>query len=111
MVNADILTDYDFGRLGPGNSLAHLVLAPNPPHNPSGDFSLDHGLVGNEADPRYTFTGIARYRREFFAALAPGKQALAPLLQEAAARGQVSGEIHAGEWQDIGTPERLQLLD
>ena len=110
VINADILTDYDFSRLVPGDSLAHLVLVANPPHNPSGDFSFADGRVGNETGPRYTFTGIARYRREFFAALAPGKRALAPLLREAAAQGQVSGEVYNGEWFDVGTPQRLQRL-
>lgn len=110
VVNADILTDFDLSRLAPGDSLAHLVLAPNPAHNPEGDFSLDGTRVGNDGASLFTFTGIARYRREFFAALAPGKRALAPLLREAAARGEVSGELFAGEWSDVGTPERLRSL-
>ncbi len=111
VINADILTDYDMGRLTTGNSLAHLVLAPNPSHNLQGDFSLENGRVGNDGATLLTFTGIARYRRELFASLAPGKRALAPLLRKAAASGQVSGELFAGEWHDIGTPERLQALD
>ncbi len=110
VINADILTDYDMGRLTTGNSLAHLVLAPNPSHNLQGDFSLENGRVGNDGAALHTFTGIARYRRELFAPRAPGTRALAPLLRKAAASGQVSGEIFAGEWHDIGTPERLQAL-
>jgi MurNAc alpha-1-phosphate uridylyltransferase len=27
------------------------------------------------------------------------------------ARGQVSGELHRGEWHDIGTPQRLAELN
>jgi MurNAc alpha-1-phosphate uridylyltransferase len=37
--------------------------------------------------------------------------ALAPLLRAAMDRGQVSGEVYAGEWTDVGTPERLAQLN
>ena len=77
----------------------------------SGDFGLHDGIVGNDAAPRFTFSGIACYRRRLFADLAPGKQALAPLLRAAAARGEVSGELFSGQWVDIGTAERLAQLN
>ncbi|MGD2173330.1 MAG: nucleotidyltransferase family protein [Gammaproteobacteria bacterium] len=111
VVNADIYTDYDFALLREADSPAHLVLVENPPHHPEGDFSLEDSRVGNADSPRYTFSGIAQYRREFFAGLAAGKLALAPLLREAADRGEVSGELFAGDWTDIGTPERLDALN
>ncbi len=111
VVNADIYTDYDFSRLAEFAGLAHIVLVDNPEHNPGGDFSLAGSVVGNAATPRYTFGGVAAYRREFFAALAPGKRPLAPLLRAAAGRGELSGELHAGHWSDIGTPERLAALN
>ena len=111
VVNADVFTDYDFARLRGLKSLAHLVLVDNPEHNDSGDFSLSDGCVGNDGSPRHTFSGIAQYQRRFFADLAPGKQALAPLLRAAAARGEVSGELFRGSWVDIGTAERLAQLN
>jgi len=111
VVNADVFCDFDFARLRQANSLAHLVLVDNPGHNESGDFSLRDGIVGNDGAPRFTFTGIACYRRRFFADLAPGKQALAPLLRAAAARGEVTGELFRGHWVDIGTAERLAQLN
>jgi MurNAc alpha-1-phosphate uridylyltransferase len=37
--------------------------------------------------------------------------ALAPLLRAAMDRGQVSGEVYAGDWTDVGTPERLAQLN
>lgn len=116
VVNADLWTDYPFGRLAlpPGRS-AHLVLVPNPEHNEAGDFCLVDGSVRNPAGSRRdaataTFAGIAVYSPALFAGLAPGKRPLAPLLREAAARGQVSGELYDGEWRDVGTPERLAEL-
>ena len=111
VVNADIYTDYDFTRLRRADSPAHLVLVENPVHHPEGDFSLEGSKVGNLDSPRYTFSGITQYRREFFAGLAAGKLALAPLLRKAAGQGRVSGELFAGDWTDIGTPERLDTLN
>ncbi|TNF91238.1 MAG: nucleotidyltransferase family protein [Gammaproteobacteria bacterium] len=111
VVNADIYTDYDFSRLYNCDSLAHLVLVPNPAHNANGDFTLTDSIVGNDGAPCYTFSGIAQYRRQFFDHLAPGKRALAPLLRAAAERGQVTGELYDGDWTDIGTAERLAALN
>ncbi len=111
VVNADIYTDYDFARLMAVDAPAHLVLVDNPAHHPDGDFSLAGSIVGNTGTPRYTFSGIAAYRREFFASLAPGKRPLAPLLRAAADRGELGGEYHAGRWNDVGTPARLAALN
>lgn len=112
VVNADVWTDYPFARLPrEPAALAHLVLAPNPPHHPAGDFALAGSRAVNESSERYTYTGIGVYRHEFFAGCAPGTFPLAPLLRAAAARAQVSAELYEGAWMDIGTPERLQELD
>lgn len=108
VVNADILTDYDFSRLKSIESDAHLVLVENPAHNPLGDFSLRGSMLGNEAKHRYTFSGISQFHRRFFDGLAPAKRSLAPLLHERAEMHRVSGELYQGEWTDIGTLERLQ---
>jgi MurNAc alpha-1-phosphate uridylyltransferase len=111
VVNADIFTDYDFALLKQIDSVAHLVLVDNPQHNTDGDFSLEQSMVGNNAVPRYTFSGIGRYQRSFFDGLGSGKQALAPLLRNAADDKLLTGELYRGEWFDIGTPERLQALN
>ena len=111
VVNADIFTDYDFTRLRSIDSPAHLVLVDNPDHHAGGDFSLLGATVGNADCGRHTFSGISQYHRSFFAELPPGKQALAPLLYAAIAKGQVSGELFRGNWTDIGTVERLQSLN
>ena len=113
VVNGDIWCDLDFATLPQlaTNDLAHLVLAPNPPHHPDGDFELRDGRVLG-VPPRLTFAGIGLYRPELFAAVERGKPAkLAPLLREAMAADRVSGQIHTGRWVDVGTPERLAALD
>jgi MurNAc alpha-1-phosphate uridylyltransferase len=114
LVNSDIWCDYDFSALRAfrlGNQLAHLVLVPNPPWHPGGDFTLERGLVGNGAAPRYTYAGISVLAPRLVADVAAGSKAqLAPLWRAAAERGEVSGELYEGYWNDVGTPERLRDL-
>jgi MurNAc alpha-1-phosphate uridylyltransferase len=111
VVNADIHTGYHFAAPPPmGDALASLVLVPNPEHNPRGDFPLQDGLVGSGAGRRYTYSGIGRYRPEFFAGLAEGIFPLAPLIREHAAAGRVRGALYTGDWHDPGTPARLAEL-
>lgn len=115
LVNADVYCECDFARLRGitlGERLAHLVLVPNPPHRPKGDFSLRAGSVGDEAAPRYTYAGVAVMAPALLDPVRPGEKApLAPLLYEAAARGRLGGELYEGLWQDVGTVERLAELE
>ena len=112
VVNGDIWTDYPFARL-PARlmGLAHLVLVDNPPEHAHGDFSLHAGHVRTEGEPRLTFSGIGVYSRALFSNCRPGKFPLAPMVRDAMARDQVSGEYYPGRWQDVGTPQRLASLD
>ena len=115
LVNSDVYCDFDLARLrrhALGARLAHLVLAPNPPHHPAGDFSLADGAAGNAAAPRYTYTGIALIDPALVAPVRAGERAqLAPLLRAAADDGRLSGELHAGAWHDVGTAARLAELE
>jgi len=118
VINGDIWTDYPFAELPRDpKSLAHLVLVPNPPHHPLGDFVLEgdaRGTVKTESTAgagKLTFSGIGVYRRDLFRSCSPGKFPLAPLLRAAMERNQVTGERFNGRWYDIGTPERLYELD
>jgi MurNAc alpha-1-phosphate uridylyltransferase len=59
-----------------------------------------------------TFAGIGLYHPGLFAGINPGIPApLAPLLRAAMTDRLVTGEHHAGQWADIGTPQRLAQLD
>jgi MurNAc alpha-1-phosphate uridylyltransferase len=109
VVNGDILTDFPFARLHLAEGrLAHLVLVPNPPHHPQGDFYLAQEKVVADGEPRLTFSGIGVYHPALFAGCEDGVFPLAPLLRRAMGAGKVSGEFYGGTWLDIGTPERLQ---
>ena len=110
VVNGDIWCDYSYNAdflLSEGDE-AHLVLVPNPPHHPCGDFGLRNGKATN--DKKFTFAGIGYYRPDFFKNVAYGKAPLAPLLREKIDRNVVSGELFEGAWYDIGTPKRLEAL-
>jgi MurNAc alpha-1-phosphate uridylyltransferase len=118
-----VFTPQAVQRFAASPALAHLWLVPNPAHNPGGDFGLSaSGQVLNlpkgASGRDHTFSTIALYKKAFFAdgGLAAGNPegaalALAPLLRAAMDRGQVTGEVYAGGWTDVGTPERLAQLN
>jgi len=110
VVNGDVFTDYDFSQLANFKQDAHLVLVPNPPHHPQGDFALSAGLLANDGAEKFTFSGIAAYTKTFFANLNDEHMALAPLLRSAATSQRISAEFYDGLWTDVGTVERLQAL-
>ena len=112
VVNADIYTDFDFGRLPEQpQGRAHIVLVENPPHHPQGDFVLHGSRVSETGGRRYTYSGIGVFAPELFRDSSAGAFPLAPLLRRAMGQHQVSGEIHGGLWFDIGTPDRLALIN
>jgi N-acetyl-alpha-D-muramate 1-phosphate uridylyltransferase len=115
LVNGDIYCEIDFRPLLAhelGDNLAHLVLVPNPPQHPKGDFSLDAGAIGNGGTPRYTYAGVAVLSPRLLEGVQRGAKApLAPLLRSAADQRLITGEIFRGLWQDVGTAERLAELE
>jgi MurNAc alpha-1-phosphate uridylyltransferase len=112
VVNGDIYTDFPFATLALAAARdAHLVLAPNPPQHPSGDFGLNEGAALATAEQRYTFSGIAVYRAALFAGCVDGVLPLKPLLLRSMAQQRCSAQLYAGVWEDVGTPQRLESLN
>lgn len=116
VISGDIWCDWDVSTIATislGRDLAHLVLAPNPDHHAGGDFTFADGRVHLNGDgERLTYTGIGLFHPSLFATLADNEPlALRVPLREAVAKGRVRGEAHYGEWEDVGTPERLAALD
>jgi MurNAc alpha-1-phosphate uridylyltransferase len=122
VVNADVFTDFDFNLvhdqardLRHHKALAHLILVPNPPQHPEGDFSLQTspGWVAHpQPGQNMTFSGIGIYEPELFQELSPNLRApLAPLLKKIIAQQCCRGAWHLGRWSDVGTPERLAALN
>jgi MurNAc alpha-1-phosphate uridylyltransferase len=132
VINGDVWCDRPLTPLClDADCLAHLLLVPNPPHHPHGDFVLDEtkplaGCPGTfllhdlhdgkpshekSSAPAYTFSGLSVLRPELFNNYPPGPLALAPVLRQAMAQGRVAGSVYQGVWRDVGTPERLAELD
>ena len=115
VVNGDVYIEYEFSRLKSvlsDSMLAHLVMVDNPLQHPNGDFVLDDGKLTLEGERKLTFSGVGIYRPELFMEIVRGVPAkLAPLLRQAIMDGKVSAEHFHGQWQDVGTPQRLQELD
>ena len=118
VVNGDTFTDIDFGALKAGadadtraGALARLVFVPNPTQHPRGDFGLEGERVVERETGRFTYSGIGVYRAEFFEGSTPGKFPLLPLFRRAIAAGRLFGELYEGEWNDVGTAQRLAELD
>jgi MurNAc alpha-1-phosphate uridylyltransferase len=111
VINGDVFSNYPLARLRAIKcDHAHLVLVPNPAHNPDGDFVLQAGRIIPGAQQRYTFSGISVYHPRFFSPAPGGRYSTVPMLRKAAALQQLTGEIYKGVWHDIGTLERLETL-
>ena len=109
-VAADIVSDIDYGSLAiDDDALAHLVMVPNPPFHPRGDFSLDASRL-NEDDvgERLTFSSVAVYRPALVANEPDGAFKLLPLFRRAMRDRKLSGERFDGYWRNVGTPEQLR---
>ena len=112
VLNSDTYTDFLISDLALADDcLGHLVLVPTPKDKSNGDFDLVDGKIRNADEPGYTFSGFACYRPEFFAGCAVERFSVVPLLRKAADLGQLSGEIYAGRWVDVGTPQKLSDIN
>ncbi len=113
-INADVFCDLDLSTLIlPDNSLAHLALINNPKHNPNGDFSLNGNQIIPAQQQTYTFSGIGIYHPNFFTSYRQSEQKspLITLFKEAINNQKITGEHCQCNWQDIGTPKRLELIN
>ena len=113
ILNGDIWTDYPL-RLLPrflgADTLAHLVLTPRPGHLDGGDFGLVNGHVTRTRERPYTYCGIAVLAPALLQGRAVAPFSLREPLFEAINRRRVTGELHTGNWTDIGTPAQLKTL-
>lgn len=112
VVNGDTWSDIDYGDLAlEDGANGRIVLVPNPTHHLRGDFGVEGDVVVEREADRFTYSGVGVYRLEFFAGCTPGRFPMLPLMKRAIAGRLLRGELHRGEWCDVGTPERLAALD
>jgi len=110
LVNGDICTDFPLNVLLQVSPAAvYLVLVPNPPHHPAGDFALNAGMVALQGEERHTYAGIARIDPALLRGYPERSAPLAPWLRQWIAAGVVEGTLYQGIWTDVGTPERWQV--
>jgi MurNAc alpha-1-phosphate uridylyltransferase len=121
IVSGDIWTRYEYAALlaraermalDDASARVHLVMVPNPPFHPAGDFALDGSRIHRDGPNRLTFGNIGVYDSALFRELPRNvKLKLLPLYHDWIARGLVSGERYDGPWANVGTPEELTALD
>jgi MurNAc alpha-1-phosphate uridylyltransferase len=123
VINGDVWMDFDphlavqaADIIQQQQCLAYLWLVQNPSHHPHGDFGLHDGVMLDLAyhlnTASWTFSGVGVYSPQLFSAIKLGDSArLAPILRAAMVQRQILGEIWSGEWVDVGTVARLNLLN
>ncbi|KWF69690.1 N-acetylmuramate alpha-1-phosphate uridylyltransferase MurU [Burkholderia pseudomultivorans] len=119
-VSGDVFCAFDYRTLAPrAERMAaldapamHLVMVPNPPFHPAGDFALADGRLSLDGAARVTFGNIGLYDTRMFRDLAPGtRRALTPYYRAAIEAGRASGELYEGIWENVGTPAQLTELN
>ena len=112
VVNADIYTDLSLSDIDvDARSKAHLVLVPTPPYKEVGDFALRDGKVRNGDVRDLTYCGVWRCDPAFLAGTEEGRFSIVPMWRDAADRGELTGTFYSGAWEDVGTPERLAMVN
>ena len=69
LVNADVFSDYkiDISKTLLPDTLGHLILVPNPPHHPGGDFCLKEEFLVSGSEPSSnTFSGVSYLSPDLF---------------------------------------------
>lgn len=120
LLNGDIWTDYPLRSISenniPDDGLAWLLMVANPEHNPTGDFGLVNGLVSDNVEPKFTFSGLSVIHPQLLEDYTqthedcqsfPLRTALLPAIE----RGRVGAALYNGHWYDVGTLERYQQLN
>ena len=100
-----IYTDFDFSSLPDAlapNDTAHLVLTPTPNTRARGDFEYSQGRVTQRGDD-FVYCGISIFSQRIFANSPEGAFSSRDLMFEAIEQGQLSAQVHMGQWTDIGT--------
>ncbi|MEM7376654.1 MAG: sugar phosphate nucleotidyltransferase [Pseudomonadota bacterium] len=114
LVNGDVWTEAPLGALGaPPPGGIHLLLVPNPPHHPTGDFCLnDDGTVTlpRAGHNTLTYAGIARIDPRFMDT-APDTPRLADIFRSLITTGRLTGQRTDHTWFDVGTVEAFTSLN
>lgn len=127
VTNADVWTDYPFRALQQTNLLtgdvAHLIMVPNPPQHQQGDFLLtdknrleltEHAMPrGRVAGVAATYSGFGLFSPQLIGDYPHCREKfpLREVFEFFIQQNKISAELYVGQWQDIGTPQRLAALN
>jgi len=116
VVSGDLWTAYDYGALEAQRPRVrrsmHLVMVPNPPYHPRGDFTLDGPRLATGGSHALTYGNIGLYDAALFDELPRGeKLKLLPLMLDLIRDGRATGEYYSGPWANLGTPDDLAQLE
>ena len=113
LLNGDIWTDFDFATLprdlNPPD-LAHIIVTPTPTYRETGDFEFSDGRVTARGQS-FVYCGIAVLKPELFEGLTTGHFSLRDVYFKLVAAGAMSGQVHPGQWQDIGTVDEYNAIN
>ena len=114
VVNGDVWCDLDFAKIPkelPAKDDAMLYLVPKPEWRERGDFSLTaEGRVVEDENPQLLYAGLALYHPRILDGAKVEKFSIVPRLKAAIKGDRVGGVLHSGNWDDVGTPERLEAI-
>lgn len=110
LLSGDVVSDYDVRRLVQHDmraKAAHVVLVPNPPYHPLGDYALIDGRLALEG-PTYTFAAMAVLSPSLLAQSTAFS--LGDVLKPAIVSGLATGEVFLGTYHNVGTVDEYQGL-
>ena len=81
---------------------AHIVLAKKPKYL-NGDFNISNNKISKGND--FIYTGIGLYKPELF--LKYTDIEIGSILHK---ENNISAELYKGLWDDVGTPDRLNMI-
>ena len=109
VISGDLWTDYPFEQLRTRTTeTAHFVLVDSP--DCPRDFTLSEtGKVGKD-NPQFTYGGISLIHPRLFKKHTHGRFSFRDVIAPVVNAGAVTGEVFAGTWVNVGTPECLAEL-
>ena len=113
VVGGDVYTDFDFSKLVERKcpADAHLIMVDNPAHHPGGDFAISHDGFLESRGQLLTYSTIGLYKPSFFSGLRDGPVMLRELFDQGLDKRHISADHFSGDWNDVGTPQRLDSLN